>query len=583
MKLVAKPLVWGVVVGAFSLAHVCGLFGCSDDSESKLGVVFMLYGPPKEDPYLDLDPFNECAYVKLCYRVTGDNSLKGCITVERNAARATLKNLPYGVEYNIVAQCHKLNPGSVTPEPMERAFSKGTSFPILHQEREKEESIPIYMLPVSTFGPVASPPSVLGEQAVAHDCTTQRLGASVVELVDRSVLVVGGVDEFDPQCDDWSLPECVVKALDSAERYGAGTGDFSLLGTTEVSLMTEKRAFAAAVRLPDGQVAIFGGLNAKGKPTNSVEIFSPQLDWFTNIKSDGMTPLPTMVDTRAYHTATLISEEYGGLVLLVGGFGSGEATWEVWGPNDGTILTGVLTESRRHHTATLISKAVDAGSKRTVVMIMGGEGGTPGSATVRNTIEIFDAAPDVQKITDVLPLCSNKGTIWQQVDPTKPPDPDPVAKTMHAAAFVPKRHFIYVGGGFNDGKHQSPVRDICVWNTAQERWHGQAGSFLLKKGRGGLSATSLPMNVVLFAGGLTKEKQVLQTADTVEIVFEYQSPDTGQTVVDIGPDYSIPMLTPRWWHSALATADGKVLFTGGFSGNPANPKMLKAAEVFNPE
>jgi hypothetical protein len=208
------------------------------------------------------------------------------------------------------------------------------------------------------------------------------------------------------------------------------------------------------------------------------------------------------------------------------------------------------------------------------VIIAGGEGGgEPGSTTVRDDMEIFDVTAQMFD-PEPVPLCSNQGET----------SPAPAKKTLHAAAFVPKRHFLYVAGGFSDPKHQSPTKDICVWHTVQEKWSGEAGTFLLKKGRGGLTATALPGNVVLLAGGLTKKDQTLQVADTVEIVFEYLN-DKGETVVDIGPGdaFPIPMLYPRWDHGAIPTADGKVLFFGGLKGLPTAPTMVEETEAFNPQ
>jgi hypothetical protein len=210
---------------------------------------------------------------------------------------------------------------------------------------------------------------------------------------------------------------------------------------------------------------------------------------------------------------------------------------------------------------------------RNVVLIAGGEGGYASEIEVRSTIEMFNI--DEQAIEPPLNLCSNDGAM-----------PAPKKKTYHAAAFVPMRHFVYLAGGFSDPEHLNPVKEICVWNTNRngEGWQGD-GSFSLKKGRGALTATALPGNAVLFAGGLCRtDAGTLGACTTVEIVFEYLNAD-GSTVIDIGPDddFPIQMLWPRWDHGAAIGSDGRVLFFSGLGNTPQSPVAVKSTEVFNPQ
>jgi len=504
--------------------------------------------------------------MKICHAMKGKpGKLKSCETVKIALGQAKFSELPLDEEITIVVECYDGTTDTVEPQPLEPALSKGQTSTVKHREDEEVELATVYMLPTSAFGPTCSPPPPrAGGPGSVQNPFSERWGATLVELTqyDESVLIAGGVDDFKSDCADWSDPKCVVKPFATAELYSPRDLTFTLVGTAENALMSEKRAFASAVELPSGQIAVFGGLTEGGEPTNTVDIYDPIGYSFTQALG--------MQETRAYHTATLISSVDNGYVLLVGGYGTGEGSWEVWRPDVGVFATGVLHESRWHHTSTVITDDIDASTNRQMVVIAGGEGGgQPGSATVRSTMEIFDID---QTMLDPIPypLCSNgeSGT----------------KKTMHAAAYVPKRHFIYTAGGFSDGKHLSPAKDICVWHSVQEKWSGEAGTFLLKKPRGGLTATALPGNVVLLAGGVTKSGGVLETADTVEIVFEYLNKD-GSTVVDIGPSsqFPIPMLHPRWGHGAIATADGKVLFIGGLSGTPDAPKLLKESEVFNPQ
>jgi hypothetical protein len=554
---------------------ICSI-GCGTDSSEEGAVISIcgVEGTEANPEWDDLDPFKSCAFMKLCYKKKGETKLRDCQLVDFNDTSGLVDGLPFDESLSLVAECYDKDPLSPTPEP-NNLQAKGQTVPFRHGDGDEMDLSNIYLMKPSSFGPTMAFGTEPGlEPGLALPCAgketapfSTRWGATATELFDSTILIAGGVDGHDSACDDWSDPTCVEKAHSTAEIYDPRNGTFALVGTEAGALMTQKRAFAAAVRMPTEEIVIFGGVNASGEPTNTVERYDPVGLSFTAMEAG-----KEMLYTRARFTATLISPALGGSVLLIGGYGTGEKTWEVWTPEVGTIANGPLTESRWNHTASLITSNEDPAVQRDTVVIAGGEGdGAPGAATVRNTLEIFDIG--AQKL-DPLPvaLCSNtpgSGT----------------KKTMHAAAFVPKRHFLYIAGGFKDAKHAEPVQDICVWHSSQEKWSGEAGTFKLKTGRGALTATPLPGNVVLFAGGLIKDSGALSCAPTVEIVFEYVKQDTGETVVDIGPGagFQIAMQNPRWDHGAIVGADGKVLFYGGISCSPASFSAVTQTELFNPQ
>ena len=554
-------------------------FGCTDGtcqidedaSHSACGggsftVTMTLYGPPAE--YVDLDPFKNCDFVKSCYQLVGESKLRDCVTHESPGITSgdsfTLSALPDGVKLNVVAACYDTDPMSSTPQPG-YVRSRGKSQPVTGTAGGSAE-VYVYMTPPASFGPSCSRED--GQRTVTTP-SFPRWGATATELYDGTILIAGGVDELVSGCSNWSDPGCITKTLLTAAIYDPGSGIFSLVGTSGSSQMPQGSAFAAAVRLPSEQVAIFGGISATGIPTDTVTLYDPVARTFAAVESGRK-----MLDSRSRFTATLISSAEGGFVLLVGGYGTGEATWELWTPTSGTIASGSLAESRWNHTATLVTKEMDPMIGRDVVILIGGEGeGEPGSTTVRDSMEIFDI--DATQL-DPMPiaLCSN-------LSGNSPPAR---AKTMHATAFVPARHFLYIAGGFEDGKHEEPMQDICVWHTAQEKWAGEAGTFRLKTGRGALTATTLPGNAVLFSGGLIISQGDLHHAEAVEIVFEYVNGNTDETVVDIGPGdgFEINMLSPRWDHRAIYGSDGKVLIFGGISGEPSSFSPVEFTELFNP-
>lgn len=120
-----------------------------------------------------------------------------------------------------------------------------------------------------------------------------------------------------------------------------------------------------------------------------------------------------------------------------------------------------------------------------------------------------------------------------------------------------------------------------MWDTAQEKWKGEAGTFLLKYARAALTATAMPGRSVWLIGGFGKKDQSPQAIGPIEIVFEYQN-EVGETVVDIGPgqDFPIPMLHPRWDHRAVRLDMNTILVVGGLQGNPKAPTVNTMAELY---
>lgn len=561
------------LAGLLALAFVvCGSRGCGGSSTEELAAI-KICGVPATAAYTDLDPFKSCAFMKLCFKKKGQTKLKDCQLVDFFDASGFVDSLPFDEDLSLVAECYDSDPNSPSPEP-NNLMAKGQTVPFRHRDGDVLDKHTLYLMIPSSFGPTMSfgtsttPDPMTGFPPVCGGIESKpfsaRWGATSTELFNSMILIAGGVDGTDSDCTDWSDPTCVTKAHSTAEIYDPRGGTFSLVGYDGSALMTQKRAFAAAVRLPSEEVVIFGGVNAAGEPTSTVDIYDPVGQSFM--------PGQPMLDTRSRFTATLISSAEAGYILLIGGYGTGEGSWEVWTPTLGTIANGQLAESRWNHTSNLITTKEDPAVKRNMVVIAGGEGGgEPGASSVRDTLEIFDI--DANQL-DPLPiaLCSNTPGAGTK-------------KTMHASAFVPKRHFLYIAGGFKDTKHAEPVQDICVWHSSQEKWSGEAGTFRLKTGRGALTATALPNNVVLFAGGLIKDSGTLKCVETVEIVFEYVKQDTGETVVDIGPGagFAIPMLHPRWDHGAIVGADGKVLFYGGIACSPSSFSPIQETELFNPQ
>ena len=155
-------------------------------------------------------------------------------------------------------------------------------------------------------------------------------------------------------------------------------------------------------------------------------------------------------------------------------------------------------------------------------------------------------------------------------------------KTMHAAVFVPGHGLLYFVGGFDNINHTNPTTSICALTVDGESFNLQAQKKLkLGVSRAALTATLLPKNVVLYAGGVTRSNAgTLANSNTFEVMFEYLSEDN-KVMIDLSSPAA--MLEGRLDHSAVTTCDGRALIVGGiqYVGNQLG--ALETSELFNPQ
>ena len=309
-------------------AGVGGLFACGGEESSKQCLAVQVYVPPT-DKFPDLDPFKDCTSVEVCYTDPDTGKLEGCQNVLYGmAGSAAVESLPYGDEVLVVATCY-LQQVDTQGATTVTAVSVGQTCPV---KQDSECDTPankyLYMGAINKFLPTVDP--MAGAVTNPYE---SRWGATVTTLYDGKVLLAGGAGPEGKF--DWADTTKLQNIKSSAEIYDPGNGTFTMVGTAPQQLMSEKRAFAAAVEVTSGQIAIFGGMKDSTQSTSSVDLYDPISMTFT--------AGPPMKDTRAYHTATALDYGEAGIyVLLVGGMGSGEGTWEVWDPLTGVVASGPL-------------------------------------------------------------------------------------------------------------------------------------------------------------------------------------------------------------------------------------------------
>ncbi len=516
---------------------------CGGDGDVSLGLEINVVAPdPAQFP--DDDPFEFCDYVRVCSTI---GSKESCKTVLWSDHTAALKPLPFGDDVVVCLEClPEVDNGTGQPIPGE-PLSGGCTPPFSHSKGADPENVNLFLQKLNTM---ISPVDTLGSETAPTD---SRWGAAVQVMYDDRILIAGGA-EFKNDCVDWDGVECINAILNTAETFDPTSGQFAPVGFGTAQVMNEGRAFAAAVELPSGEIAFFGGIGDNKEALSTVEIFDP----FSGTFSAGL----PMQFTRAWHTATLFSDIGDGYILLAGGYGTGSDKYEIWNKGEGTKGSGVLQNARWRHTATLITGVKESRDK---IVIAGGEDDTG----VISTYEIFDLSLQTPNFDGIAyDLCLSENEKKQGFSAK--------AKTMHAAALVPSQKFLYFVGGFKDITHDQPTKDICVWNIKSEAFldDTEAANFKLEVPRGGLTATTLPGNVVLLAGGLTSNNT---TAGTYETIFEYINAAHKKTI-DVGPPS--PLVAGRWDHAAALLSDGRVLVVGGIQVHLGWYQALSGAELY---
>ena len=151
--------------------------------------------------------------------------------------------------------------------------------------------------------------------------------------------------------------------------------DVSKARVSPLPSMLDARAGHTATRLPNGRVVVAGGYN--GTYLRSVEVFDPKTRRFTFMGQ--------LKEGRSGHTATLLSD---GQILIVGGVGTGWSflsTAELFDPSTGqSQAVGPLGVARESHTATLLADGR--------VLITGGHRGRHEAMEVYATAELYEPA-----------------------------------------------------------------------------------------------------------------------------------------------------------------------------------------------
>jgi hypothetical protein len=518
---------------------VSGLFGCAaKEVNYAVNIVTQNCDP-------SADPFGGVQFLRI--RVTGEGMEPKTETSAANSAAREVKipEIPSGKGRVIEVRGYENDPNGGG-----KVISIGKSLPFDVPDVVPEElvggslKVNVILRKVNTFSPIVSAAAPTSCQSLR----TARAGHVATLLKSGKVFIAGGFNLSRGNNDKVHLAD--------TEIFNPATGAFELAKplslTVQGSVYQLPRAYPASVRIPNGQVVIWGGetyTNNVAAPQTTILFYDEDVDDYGAVGP--RTPAPI---GRSHHKMVV---DANGKIFVAGG------VTRYPGSNQGIVP---VNEVEWLDTATNLYKIVDGVTlprEDPVVMpVKNGEfiavaGGSDG-AMLRSDITFF-------KFT---------GTTFAQQSTSMPPRLTDPGRRAAAGALIRDGADLLVIGGYNDAKQVKPIASSEVL-TAASATVGAGPD--IRTARGDLCAVTMGDGRVLAAGGRTADtgSQPKSSATAVMISASSQGGVTSIAAPDLPK--------ARYGHTCTTLLDGSVLIAGGINELvDGTQEILSDAYIFTP-
>lgn len=398
---------------------------------------------------------------------------------------------------------------------------------------------------VNSFSPIVS----AAAPTQCQQLRVPRAGHTATVLKNGKVFIAGGYN-LRP-----GSPE--KRALADTEVFNPGTGAFeltkSLSITSQGAVYELPRAFHASIRLPSGQVMVWGGEVYSNGTNNTVSPIASIIFYDGDVDDFGAVgPRVPAAITRSRHQMAI---DANGKVLVVGGI-----------TRKSSIVPVDEVEWLDPAAPTNLYKIVDGVTlprlDATVMPVKKGEfiavvGGTDG-ATVKNDISFFKF----------------NGTTFARQSTSMPPMLAGGGRRGAAGALIRDSADLVIMGGYSDPTRVVPVASSEVLNAAAAMV-GPGPD--IRTARGDVCAATMGDGTVLATGGRTSDSGQPPRSDSTAVLIT--AANTGG-VTSIGAP-NLPKA--RYAHTCTTMLDGTVLVTGGINElTDGSIEILQDAYIYTP-
>ena len=499
------------------------------------------------------DPFDKVQFLRI--RVTGKELDGGVmepkteITASNPSTKeAKIPQIPAGPARVVEVRGYDGDPNSGA-----RVISMGKSLPFDVPDVVPDDlmggsiKVNVVLRKVNTFAPIVS----AAAPTQCQQLRVPRAGHTATLLKNGKVFIAGGYN-LKP-----GSPEKV--ALADTEVFNPGTGAFELTRplsiTTQGAVYPLARAYHAALRLPSGQVLLWGG-ELYATANNTVSPIASILFYDVDVDDYGAVgPRVPAAIGRSHHKMAIDSN---GKVLVVGGLTRSSGA--------GGIVPANQVEWLDPAAATNLYKIVDGVSlpriDATVMPVKNGEyiavaGGSDGTA-VKTDITFFKF----------------NGTTFAQQSTSMPPMLSSGGRRAAAGALIHDGADMLLLGGYTDPALVRPLASSEVLNASAATI---APGPDIRTARGDVCAVTMADGTVLAIGGRTSDAGGPPRSDATAVLIT--AADTGG-ITSIGAP-NLPKA--RYAHTCTALLDGSVLVTGGINELiDGTIEILQDAYIYTP-